>query len=469
MEVGEYKRKRVLSVFSLVMINVIAIDSLRGLPISAEYGFSLVFYYLCAAILFFIPTALVAAELATAWPQTGGVYVWVSEAFGRRVGFITIWMQWIYNVVWYPTIMIFVASSIAYAFDPSLSKNPTFLVIMTIGLFWLATLANCFGMRISSLASTIGALAGTLLPMTLIIILGAFWLASTHTSEIQFTVESFFPQRVDANNLGFLLVILYGLMGMEMSAAHAEEVRNPQRDYPRALLYSTIIIFLTLVFSSLAIALVIPRSELQLVSGLHDAFAVFLTAYGLKWLMPILAILIALGSMSCASAWIIGPTKGLLTAAKDGCMPHWLCYVNEHGAPVRLLILQACIVSILSMSFVLMPSINSSYWLLAALTTQLALIVYVMIFASAIRLRHTRPQIERPYRVPGNLFTLYIICGSGILTCIGALGLGFYPPEIIDYTGSLPYETMLWIGILAFSLPPFFIYAFSRAGQQRVE
>lgn len=466
MEVGEFKRKRVLSVFSLVMINVIAVDSLRNLPISAEYGFSLVFFYLCAAILFFIPSALVAAELATAWPQTGGVYIWVCEAFGRRMGFVTIWMQWVYNVVWYPTIMAFISSSIAYAFDPSLATNPHFILAMTLILFWVATLANCFGMRISSLASTVGALAGTLLPMTLIIILGFFWLGSaTHTSEIEFTVTSFFPESFDSSHLVFSLGILYGLMGMEMSAAHAEEVRNPQKDYPRALLYSTIIIFASLVLASLAIALVIPRESLQLVSGLNDAFSIFLKAYRLNWLMPIISLLIALGSMSCVSAWIIGPSKGLLIAAKEGCMPEWLCWVNKDGAPVRLLILQGVIASLLSTSFVLMPTINSSYWLLTALTTQLALFVYIMIFASALRLRRTHPFVIRPYRVPGNRFTMYLICGSGILTCLAAVILGFYPPGGIAYKSTLRYDTMLWLGILAFAMPPYIIYAFSRAGR----
>src|SRR3990167_3223412 len=108
------KNKKILSVFSLVMINIIAVDSLRTLAITAELGFSLVFYYLIAALAFFIPAALVAEELATAYPNTGGIYIWVREAFGIRVAFITSWMQWIYNVVWYPTMLAFIAGTIAY-------------------------------------------------------------------------------------------------------------------------------------------------------------------------------------------------------------------------------------------------------------------------------------------------------------------------------------------------------------------
>ena len=112
--------KKVLSVFSLTMINVIAVDSLRNLPISAEYGFSIIFYYLIAAFVFFIPIALVAAELATGWPKLGGMYVWSKEAFGPKAGLVTIWLQWIYNIVWYPTILAFLATIAAYLINPSL-------------------------------------------------------------------------------------------------------------------------------------------------------------------------------------------------------------------------------------------------------------------------------------------------------------------------------------------------------------
>src|SRR5688572_11097399 len=142
--------KKVLSIFSLVMINVIAVDSLRTLPISATLGFSLVSYYLLAAFAFFIPIALVAAELATAYPNTGGLYVWVREAFGKRAGFITIWLQWIYNVVWYPTILAFIAATFSYLIAPQLANNKFYLLGSGVCLFWLFTLLNCFGMKLSS-------------------------------------------------------------------------------------------------------------------------------------------------------------------------------------------------------------------------------------------------------------------------------------------------------------------------------
>src|SRR5262245_26238885 len=117
------RRNRVLGFFQVVMINVIGVDSIRNLPFSATYGFSLVFFYILAALFFFIPGALVSAELGTAWPTTGGIYVWVREAFGKKMALLTIWLNWIYNIFWYPTIMALIAGTLAYFFDPNLANN----------------------------------------------------------------------------------------------------------------------------------------------------------------------------------------------------------------------------------------------------------------------------------------------------------------------------------------------------------
>ncbi len=143
------KPKKALSVFSLVMINTIAVDSLCSLPISAEYGFSIVFFYILGALLFLIPTALIAAELATGWPETGGIYIWLREAFGKKAGFLIIWLQWLYNIVWYPTIMSLLAATLAYIFDPSLANNKEYMITMILFMFWAATFSNWFGMRLS--------------------------------------------------------------------------------------------------------------------------------------------------------------------------------------------------------------------------------------------------------------------------------------------------------------------------------
>ena len=448
--------KRVLSVFSLVMINVIAVDSLRTLPITAKLGLTLVSYYLVAAFAFFIPIALVAAELATAYPNTGGIYIWVREAFGRRAGFITIWLQWIYNVVWYPTILAFIAATIAYLFAPHLANNKFYLLGTIISLFWLFTLLNCFGMRLSSIVSIIGASIGTLLPMIGIIILGVIWLIQGRPIEVGYPT-SWFPDFSSLGNLSLFSAVLFGLLGMEMSAVHAEEVKNPQRDYPRALLYSTILIFSTLVLGSVAIVIVVPDSKLSVVSGLIDAYAIFFDAYHLPWMTQVTALLIIIGGLSGVSAWIIGPTKGLLIAARDGCIPDRLAHVNKHGAPVRILIIQAIIFTLLSSVFILFDSINAAYWILSAMCAQMALLVYVFMFSAAIKLRYSQPDKPRAYRIPGGNIGMWLVAGIGLICCTVTILIGFVPPTQIPIKNVLFFQAFLVGGLVIFVMIPWLL------------
>jgi putative glutamate/gamma-aminobutyrate antiporter len=449
---------KVLSVFTLMMINVIAVDSLRTLPISAEYGSSLIFYYVVAAVCFFIPTALVTAELATGWPNTGGAYVWVTKAFGPKIGFLTIWLQWIYNVVWYPTILAFLAGTFAALIDPSLATNTTYTLSVILILFWASTFLSCMGLQISSRFSVVGAVVGTMIPMLVIVSLGILWVEHGHLSKIHFDRADLFPHLNNVNNLGYLVAVLFGLMGMEMSAVHAGDVKNPQKDYPKALLYSSLIILVTLIGGSLAIAVVIPPSQISLVSSLVDAYAIFFKTYHLVWAVPAMVAMIFISGLANMSAWVIGPTRGLWVAAEEGNVPKYFAKLNKHGMPARILILQAVIVTLLCAVFLLMPSVNSSYWILTALTSQLALLFYIFMFAAVVRLRYRSPEVQRSYKIPGGNWGVWIVAGVGILTSISVILLGFLPPSNLHIASVRTYELILVGGILLFALPPLLIH-----------
>ncbi len=458
--------KRVLSLFSLVMINVIAVDSLRSLPFGAEYGLAVIFFYALAGLCFFVPIALVSAELATAWPKTGGLYVWVREAFGVRWGFLAIWLQWIYNVVWYPTILSFLAATVIYLINPALLTHKLFMLVIILILFWTATFVNCLGMRASSMLSTLGAIVGTLLPMFFIILLGLLWLWEGKPTQIQFTWGQAIPNLTHWGNLSFLSVVVFGLIGLEMSASHAEEVKNPERNFPRALLISALLIWCTLVLASLAIAIVIPPKQIDLVAGLIAAFEVFFKAYHMTWMGPVIATLIVIGGFSGVGAWLIGPTKGLLAAAHDGSIPPFFQRTNRKGVPTRLLLAQGIIFTLMCTIFFLMPSVNSSYWVLSAMTAQLALLTYLLFFAAAIRLRYKFPKAPNTYRIPGGKLGIWCIGLLGVFTCLGATLLGFIPPSQIK-TGSLvTYECVLVGGIIIFCGLPFLIRVFAATSKE---
>lgn len=452
--------KRPLSVFLLVMINVIAIDSLRNLSSNAIYGWGIPFYYFLAFIGFMVPCALVTAELATHHPKTGGAYVWVERAFGAPFGFLTIWLQWIYNVFWYPTILLFIAANIAYLFNPALEQNVFFMLGTVLVLFLLSTLSNCFGMKISSGISTVCAIAGTLLPMIFISALGVFWLVKGHVPTLPWSKEAFFPVPWHENNLAFFVIVLFSLFGLEMSAVHAEEVENPQRDYPRALLYSAILIMLTVMTASLAVAIVVPHSSLNIISGLDQALSLFLKELHLEWLFPVALIAIILGGFGGMSAWVIGPTKGLAVAADEGYAPAIWARRNKSGVPSTILWIQAIFVCIITLFFVYFPSLNTAYWILSNLTSELAILFYIFMFAAAIKLRYNNPEATpvNAYKIPGGNKGMWIVAGLGIGCCLLALGLSFIPPKDLPLPNVGIYESILVFGTIFFSLPPVVYY-----------
>lgn len=448
---------KALGFFGLVMINVIAVDSLRSLPIGAVYGFSVITYYLIAGVLFFIPSALAAAELATRWPTTGGIYIWVREAFGNKPAFIVMWLQWVYNVIWYPTISTMIAATIAYLFNPAYANNKIYMVISTLIIFWCATLLNCFGMRISSWVSTIGAVVGTLFPMAMITVLGATWLLLGKPTELQLSWHSFAPDLSSVNQISFVVALVFGLIGIEMSAIHAGDVKNPQTAYPRALLISVFIILASLVFASIAIAIVLPHQQLNIITGLIEAYMAFFSAFHMTWMTPIIIIAIIISSISGVAAWIIGPSRGLMVAGEDTALPKLLSKVTKKNVPVNMLLLQGIIVSLLTLLFLLMPSVSASYWLLSALTAQLAVLSYVGLFAALIVLRIKYPQRPGCFCIPGGLFGVSVVACLGLFACAAVFIIGFIPPSQIETGTLLTYEALLIGGIIAFIAPVYFL------------
>ncbi|MDI9818912.1 MULTISPECIES: APC family permease [unclassified Legionella] len=448
-------KKHTLTIFSLTMITVGSVDSIRNLPATALFGSQLISFFILGALFFLIPTALVSAELASGWPKQGGIYIWVKEAFGKKMGFLAIWLQWIENVIWYPTILSFVAGTIGYLINPSMANNPYFLWGIIVSSFWGATFINLRGMRSSALFSNICAVSGLLLPMALIIGLGTVWIIGGNPLQVDFDVQSVSPHWQDSSMWVSLTAIMMSFCGIEIATVHANDVDNPQRAFPRALIYSVLIILITLILGSLAIAVVLPHQEINLVAGIMQAFDAFFAKYHLGILMPVVALMLVMGGLGGVSNWIIAPTKGLLVAAEDDNLPAAFQKTNRHGAPLVMLMTQAVIVTVLSGLFLFMPSVNGSYWLLTALAAQLYMLMYLIMFAAAIKLRLSLPEHPRAFRIPGGMPGMLLVGGVGIVGVLTTLAVSFIPPEGINVGTVARYESILIIGLILMCLPPF--------------
>ncbi len=449
---------RTLTAFTLAMINVAAVVSLKNLPIMAEYGWAMIFYYCLAAFAMFIPTALVSAELATAWPKTGGVYIWVREAFGTPNGFLAVWLQWVNNIPYFPSILAFLAVALAFTFIPDWQADRYFALAVVLIATWGLTLMNFRGMKLSGLISSVGVIAGTLVPGVLLVVLAVAWLASGHANELPFVASELIPPVDSLSQIVLAAGVLLAFAGMEMSAVHAREVKNPQRDYPKAIFLSALIILAVSVAGSLAIAVAVPKEKLGLVTGIFESFDVMFTGFGIGWMTEIVAFLIAIGVIATVSTWIIGPSKGLFATAADGELPPTYQKLNKHHVPRNVLILQASVVSIVAIIvFVFMPSVEAAFWILTALTAQVYLLMYVIMFVAAIKLRYSRPDVARPYRVPGGNLGMWLIAGVGALAGIAGIVLGFVPPA--GMTVSIVfYEAFLIGGLAIIILIPYVVH-----------
>lgn len=454
--------RRVLNVFTLAMINVAIIMSLRGLPTMAEYGLSAVFYFVVAAAVFLIPTALVSAELATGWPKRGGIFVWVKEALGARWGFLAVWLQWFQNVIWYPTVLVFAAAMFAFVLSPSLAGNKVYGIAVILVVYWGATLANFLGMRVSGLISTLCVIGGTLLPGALIIIFGIVWIALGEASQISFAASTLIPEFSKLGTIVLAASALLFFSGMEVSAAHAQEVKDPRKNFPKAIFLATVIVLVVFVLGTLSVATVVPREKISLVAGLMEAFTVFLDNYHMTWFLPVVALLLTFGVFGQICSWIAGPSKGILAVARNGYLPPFFQRVNRHGVQTNILLIQALVVTALSFVFLLMPTVSSSYWILTVLTAQLYLVMYILLFISAIRLRYSKPDVPRPYKVPGGKWGMWLVAGVATVVAVLAVALGYVPPSQIEIGSVVFYEAFLILGIILVCAIPLIIYQFRK-------
>lgn len=453
---------RNLTVFSLVMMTIVSVDSVRNLPATALFGSSLLFFFTFAAICFLIPCAMVSAELASTEDGEGGIYDWVKQAMGTQFGFIAIWFQWIENVIWYPALLSFVAGSVGYLFSPTLAHNPIYLIAVILTAFWGATLINLYGIKAQAQFSNFCAFVGLILPMSLIAGLGAVWYFSGATLEIVLTPQAIMPNFQQSGLWVSLTGIMLSFCGMEIATVHARDVVNPQQAFPKAMLISVVIIVASLMLGSLAIAFVIPAHDLSLVAGIMQAFEAFFTAYHMQWLLPVMAVSLVIGGLGSVSNWIIAPTKGLLIAGRDGNLPPQLNTVNRYGAPNRLLIAQAVIVTLLSSAFLFMPSINGSYWFLTALAAQLYMLMYMLMFAAVIISRYKFPNKKRLYRIPGGKLGLWTVASVGFMASLMTFIIGFLPPAGIDVGSRVIYNIFLLSGLIVMSLPPLIVYQYRK-------
>lgn len=465
---GVVKKSLKMGVFTLIMMNIVAVVSLRGLPAEAEYGISSAFYYLFAAICFLIPVSLVAAELAAEFPyQQGGMFRWVGEAFGEKLGFLGIWLQWIESSIWYPTVLTFGAVSLAFigmdhTADSALAANKIYTIVVVLGIYWLATYISLKGMSWVGKVSKIGGIVGTIIPVALLIVLAIVYLCTGGQSQMNLH-GSFIPDFSNFDNVVLAASIFLFYAGMEMSGVHVREVKNPTVNYPKAVFIGAIVTVLIFIFGTYALGLIIPAKDINLVQSLLVGFDRYFSYIHASWLSPVIAIALAFGVLAGVLTWVAGPSKGIFAVGKAGYLPPFFQKTNKNGVQKNILYVQGGIVTLLALLFVVMPSVESFYQILSQLTVLLYLVAYLLMFAAAIRLRYSMKNLKRPYRIgkKGN-FGMWLVAGVGFLASLLAFILSFFPPSQIAMGSNAVWFGVLAGGVIFFVVAPFIILAFRK-------
>ena len=454
-----------LSVATLAIMNVTAVVSLRGLPAEAEYGLSSAFYYLFAAIVFLIPTALVAAELAAMFSdKQGGVFRWVGEAFGKRMGFLAIWLQWVESTIWYPTVLTFGAVSLAFigmngTHDMALASNRIYTLIVVLAIYWLATFISLKGMSWVGKVSKIGGLVGTIIPAGLLVVLAVVYLGSGGHSQLDFH-GSFFPDLSNMSNLVLASSIFLFYAGMEMGGIHVKEVDNPSRNYPKAVFIGSFITVLIFVLGTFSLGIIIPKDEINLTQSLLVGFDRYFAYIRASWLSPVIAVALAFGVLAGVLTWVAGPSKGIFAVGRAGYLPPFFQKTNGIGVQRNILLIQGGLVTLLGLLFVVMPSVQSFYQILSQLTVLLYLIMYLLMFAAAIYLRYSMKKTDRPFRIGGKGNGLmWVVGGVGFLGSLLAFILSFIPPGQIAVGSKTMWYAVLVIGCVVVVIVPLIIYA----------
>lgn len=429
---------------ALALMTVSSVASLRPAPTMAVYGLACVFLYVLPAIIFLIPTALVSAELASGW--SGGVFRWVTEGISPNMGFVAAWHQYAMTIFYYPTLLSFVASTLAYVIHPEWASSGVWTAVVIIAVYWLGVLLALRGGIgvIAKLASS-GVLIGTLIPGALLVILGIVYLAQGNPSAAPMTPDHLLPAWSGIASIVLIVSNFGAYSGMEMNAVHVNRLENPSKQFPRAMFLAMILVLLVLILPPLVISWFIPAQELSLTAGVMQAFDAVFAHFGLQFLTPIVGLAIVSASLAGFMTWLSGPSRSLLLVSREGgFLPPWFQKTNPAGVQVNILAAQGVVTTILALLFAFVPAVSDAYWMFMTITTSVYLLMYLWMFRAAMNLRKRQPDHPRGYRAPA----LNLLCILGFFSSLAAILISFVPPSQFGSDNPAVFVVIVGGGIL---------------------
>ncbi len=451
-----------LTLFQLIALSIAFYGSIRNIPTVASVGWYSIFYMIGAAIFFAIPISLIAAELATGWPKDGGPQVWVKEALGPKWAFVTSWLLWVQMFFGMVMVSTAFAAMLPYVIGvPELSNNNLYIVICVIVTYWCLTIFNLKSQAVKSL-NTWGAVIGIYIPAVLLMGLGIwYWINHGNVNLGPLTWDTMVPDMSSIDRLAFFAGVIFIFAGLEIASVHANDIDNPKRNYPIAVFVTIGLMVVFNLVCALTEANAIPSSEIQL-AVITQPFALYFNGLGAPWLTNVIALMIAFGVLAQLNAWILGPSKAMIKVAEDGLLPPIFQKKTEDGKPITFILIQAIVITLVSLLYVVVPAINTGFIMILMLTTVIYCIVYIFIILAGIILKYKAPNVPRSAPVPGGNLGMWIVGSFGMLGVIFTIIVSVIPSSDIPNNLDTTSVIVQVVGALFFFVIPLIIYKFKK-------
>jgi amino acid transporter len=424
--------RRALGTFDLVLLNIAAIVGLRWLSTAAQLGPASLTLWIIAFVLFFVPSALTVQELSSRIPHVGGLYRWTQAAFGDTHGFLAGWAYWVSNLVFFPSILLFVSGVILHVAGPSwrsLAENPVYNGLFCLALLWSVTFLNILGLRRAKWLQNIGGLASIAIGAQVLI--GgalAWWRFGSAT---QVSLASLAPDLHSLPTLNTFAILTLAFVGLELGPILGDEIRNSARSIRRAILISGVAITIIYVAGTASLLVALPPGQIGIISGIPEAMEATGARIGMPMFGMVAAALLALTSAGGLGAWITGTARLPFVMGLGHYLPGRLGAIHpRHGTPHVALLVQAAATSVVLLAAISGSTVHEAYLLLIDMTAALSCAVWVYIFAALPVLRRRGVgNREEVTPIPGGPRFGALVAWLGVLATTFATVVSLIPPE----------------------------------------
>ena len=353
------------------------------MPPVARFGRATLALWVVAWATFFVPTAVAVLTLSRRFPGEGGVYLWTERRFGARHGFLSGWCYWINNLFYVPVLLVYLAGVVAYAggdATATLVADTRFVAAVAYGWLALITAVNVFGMRFGKWINNLGGL-GSVATVVLVVI-AALIARSRGMAETPPAVAGTLLDMASG-----LSVMCFAFIGIELASTMADEIRDPRRDVPRAVVIVGAIALVSYVAVTDALLALVPSGELGAIQGVMQGVSRGAATIGAHWLVPVIAVVMSIAVGGSASAWLAGPARIPFVAGLNRALPAALGRVHPRwGSPHIALITCGLMSAVLTALSLVGSTVNEAYQVLLRATVVINLVPFVYIFLALVTL-----------------------------------------------------------------------------------